>query len=93
MHETTDNYLALAVSVLANCPPERAFDLLETGDPTSYRFDITDEDVQDMIKLKMMGLTWKQLGEIYCMDKNAVYGRIRHLGGGSVKNIIKGAGA
>lgn len=68
-----ENYLALAVSILANSPPEHAFNLLTN----KFRKDITEADVRDMVQLKAK-LTYQQIGEIYGMKKEAVHKRIRN---------------
>ncbi|WP_226986697.1 hypothetical protein [Carboxydothermus hydrogenoformans] len=75
-----ENYLALAVSILANASPELAFEYLDKGKPIGWRKrkDITEEDVLDMVKLKNEHrLTYKQIAEIYGMSKDAIRHRIQ----------------
>lgn len=64
--------LILAISRNDIYIPEQAFSILAG---TEYRF--TDEDIEDMIKLKNQGLTYKEIGEIYGLHKDNVYGKIR----------------
>jgi len=81
-----EGYLALAVSILAAVPPERAFIMLEKG-PIYMTEDITEEDVQDMIKLKET-LTWPEIGEIYGITHHAVFRRVKNY---KKKTAIKAA--
>jgi hypothetical protein len=77
------NYYALIVAILAPATPELAFMLLEAESSKNlrwFRLDITPDDEIDMIKLKKE-LTYKEVGEIYCMKDHAVYNRIRRMDG------------
>lgn len=77
MYEKEENYLALAVSVLANCPPENAFVLLTTGKRNirAPRKELTDLDVEDMVKLKTE-MSWADIGATYGMSAAAAFRRV-----------------
>lgn len=61
--------------IIPNISPEQAFGLLETG-KLPERTDITEKDVKIMVKLHDMGFSYKQIGELYNMNKHAIQKRI-----------------
>lgn len=73
------NYYALVVSILKNCIPETAFEKVQSNQPSNVRNQMTDADYADMAKLRAEGLFYKELGEIYCMDKGAVYRKLKAI--------------
>ena len=75
--EISLNYHALAVAILAECSVETAFEKLLSDHPDKVKSYYTPEDVEDMRKLKAEGVSWPELGEIYCVPWTTVYGRIR----------------
>lgn len=73
-------YLALAVSILIKSTPEQSYARLGTGfSKKSFlvRKDITDSDVEEMIKLKDLGMTWDEIGESFGMDMHAAFKRVK----------------
>jgi len=74
------NYYAMAVAILAECNIETAFEKLQSDHPdmVSSRHTLTPEDTEDMRKIKAEGITWKALGEIYCIPETTAYRRLRH---------------
>lgn len=71
-----ENLYALYLWILIpNITPEQALGLLETG-KLPERTDITERDVKAMVKLRDMGFSYRQIGELYNMNKHAVQKRI-----------------
>ena len=70
-------WYAFLISIVCNVIPEVAIDMAASGTKKDNNKFITNSDIEDMIKLKKE-LTYKELGEIYCMNKDAVYSRIGH---------------
>lgn len=67
-----ENYMALAVSILGNCPPDTAFRRLENG--VSYeKHKWSWEDVDDIQKYRDQGLKWKDIAEIYDISASALH--------------------
>jgi len=73
------SYYALVVAICCSCTPETAFEKLQHERPSEVRAQLSLEDLQDMRRMKAAGYTYKQLGELYGMHPDAVYGRLRHL--------------
>ena len=73
-------YLALAVSILIKSTPEQSYARLGTGfGQKSFlvRKDITDSDVEQMIKMKESGMTWDEVGEAFGMGRPAAFKRVK----------------
>lgn len=81
-----DNWYALLICILKPVTVEKAFDLFEGIFPKVNNTAVTQDDVEDMIKLKNEGLTYRELGEIYGMSKDAVHKRIKGGCMGSQRN-------
>ena len=73
------NYYALVVSILNNCIPETAFEKVQSDRPSKVQNQLTDEDWQDMSKLRKDGVYFKELSEIYCMDKASIHRKLQRL--------------
>lgn len=75
---------ALALVSHVYLTPERAFGCLASGkkprkrEPNTY---LTDDDVADMSRMKEDKLTYRQIGEMYGLDRFAIYNRIRRCKG------------
>ncbi len=69
----SENYYALIISILKGLTPEQSFELLNTG-RIKEKYD--PEDVKDMIKLKAMGMTYKELAEAFNISVDCAYHRI-----------------
>ena len=74
------NYYALCVSILCNCIPETAFEKLQADKPSQVMNWFTPEDVEDMAALRKQGLTFRELGEIYCVDLTSINRRLSKAG-------------
>lgn len=79
--DLASNYVALAVSILNNCTPERAFDLLEDYERAtakgSVRTDITPDDIEDMHKLRAQGYKYREIGEMYGLSFEEAYYKMK----------------
>lgn len=71
------NYYALTVAILGKCNLETAFEKIQSRYPDKVRPQFSDEDLEDMCKLKAGGVSWPELGRIYDVPWTTVYGRIR----------------
>jgi Mor family transcriptional regulator len=69
-----ENWYVLCIAALGNVTVEQAFEIYSTGKKKATV--ITEEDTKDMIKLRQKGLTYKEIGEIYCMNESSVCNRI-----------------
>ena len=67
------NYYALVVSILGECIPETAFEKLQSDKPQFVKNQLTDDDWNDMVKLREQGVYYKGLGEIYCVDPSNIH--------------------
>lgn len=70
------NIAALCIAILRDdiATPEQAFAILEKREvKTAYNH----EDTEDMIKMRYQGLSYKEIGEIYGISKDAAYWKIR----------------
>lgn len=70
------NYAALAVSILKNVSPERAFLLLENPHVGSTPRKLSDMEIEDMIRVKQTH-TFDEMAEIYGMSRDAIYMQIK----------------
>ena len=74
-----ENYYALLVSILANVPPDEAFELLESG-KRPKRIGANVIDINEMKRLKhKKKMTYQQIGDLYGVSKFTVYNRIRRF--------------
>lgn len=69
----SENYYALYISILKCLTPEQSFELLSTG---RIKRECNPEDVEDMIKLKAEGMTYRELSEAYGISEDTAYHRI-----------------
>lgn len=83
VYEVQENYMALAVAILADCPPETAWKWLDKGkcQNGTHHPDVSKDDDRSMVKLKAEGLTYKEIGQMFGLTKDAVYNRIRRITG------------
>lgn len=70
----SENYYALAISIIKGLPPEQSFELLSTG---KVKQKCNPEDIQDLVRLKDMGMTYEELAEAYGISIDTVYTRIK----------------
>ena len=80
-YDKTEGLMALCVAILRKVPPEKAFALLE--DPSEKRYEdwITQEDMEDMIKMREQKppVKYWEIGEMYGISKDVVYKRIKRF--------------
>ena len=67
-----ENYMALAVAILGNCPPDAAFRRLENG-VSHETHKWSWEDVDDIQKYREQGLKWKDIAGIYNISTTALH--------------------
>lgn len=73
-----ENYYALAICIMKQCTPEQAFELMNTGKKKRTRKGEALKDAADMIRLRdNQHMTYVAIGELYGLDKDAVYRRIK----------------
>ncbi|QRN86020.1 hypothetical protein JR334_01950 [Clostridia bacterium] len=78
-----ENYAALAVAILSPrfLTVEVAFMVYEKGPRPKrgghLREAWTDQDCEDVIRLKGQGLTWPELGEVYGIKRSAMIKRMQ----------------
>lgn len=71
-----EGYYALLISILRHCTPEQAFELLNNG--TRKRWCKGNKRIiRHMVKLKEQGKTYREIGEMYGISKDAAYQHIR----------------
>ena len=73
------NYYALVVSILSECILETAFEKLQSDAPSKVQNQLTDDDWDDMARLRMQGVYYKDLSEIYGLDKATIHRKLKRL--------------
>ena len=71
-----NNWAALCVAILTTNTVEQSLELIFEG-KLSGRI-LTDEDTEDMRKLKKQGLTYAELGEIYNIGASGICRRLKY---------------
>jgi hypothetical protein len=74
-----DNWAALCVSIVKGVSPEVAFLLLNNPGIKNYGYAFTDEDTKDMVEFKKQGLTYKEIADIYGLNKDMIFRRIKRF--------------
>ncbi|MDU2834261.1 MAG: hypothetical protein E7C05_17095 [Clostridium botulinum] len=66
------NWCILLITILREqpCTMEQAAELYDKG--TLFRNKRPKEDVEDMVKFRKMGFKFKEIAEIFCLDKSTV---------------------
>ncbi|KLU66719.1 hypothetical protein DEAC_c13870 [Desulfosporosinus acididurans] len=59
--------------------PETAFEKIQSDRPSKVRNKITDDDIQDMAKLREKGLSLKDIGEIYGIDQTVICRKLKAI--------------
>lgn len=70
-----ENYCALAISIICVCSPEQAFEMLDCGKIKKHL--MSKEDARAMVWYRSKGLTYRQIGELFYIDKDSMYKRIK----------------
>lgn len=68
-----EGYMALAVCILRNVTPERAFRILDGDKRCVERRHWTLEDINEIECLRTKGMTWKQIAQMYNTTKNNIF--------------------
>lgn len=85
-----ENWYVFLICILKPVTVEKAFDLFEGISPKIINTAVTPDDVEDMIRLKREGLTYRELGDMYGMSKDAVHKRIQRRLYGEGKKLVAG---
>lgn len=74
-----ENYYALLICIIRpDYNIDRSLQAMFEGKVTRIRNTaVKRDDVEDMIRLKQQGMTYKEIGELYGMKKDAVHKRIQ----------------
>jgi predicted DNA-binding protein (UPF0251 family) len=72
-----ENYYALLICILKPVTIEKGFDLLNGKMTKVQNKSISLQDVEDMIRMKQQGMTYKAIGELFGLKKDAVHKRIQ----------------
>lgn len=75
MNALAENYYALALCILTDTIPEKAF-MLIFGDQET-RAEKRLRETLEMVNLKEQGLTYKQIGRLYGVRIDAVWKRLK----------------
>lgn len=59
-----ENYMALAVSILGNCPPDAAFRRLEKG-VSHKNHKWSWEDIDEIQTCRNQGMKWEDIAEMF----------------------------
>lgn len=87
-----ENWAALFISIYKSVPPEAAFFMIENAKPISdiaYTTVFTEKDTEDMVKLREMKITYREIREMYGLKDCTVFTRIKRFKG--TKSIKKEA--
>lgn len=71
----SENLYVLYIAIEKKLSVEKAFELYETGMVAKKK--ISKNDVEDMHQLKKNGLTYREIGEIYAVNEDTIYRRLR----------------
>lgn len=74
-----ENYYALLICIIRpDYNIDRSLQAMIDGEITKTRNTaVKKDDVEDMIRMKQQGMTYKAIGELYGMKKDAVHKRIQ----------------
>jgi predicted DNA-binding protein (UPF0251 family) len=72
-----ENYYALLICILRPVTIEQSFEMMEGKVAQIQNVTITSEDIEDMIRMKLQGMTHREIGECYGISEEATYRRIK----------------
>lgn len=90
-----DNLMALHISIQRSCPPEIAFKYLDN--PAWFNrkkkptFNWSDGDMQDILKFRQEGLTWREIGSYYNTSPGALFHLVERWLKKNDKKIVRAA--
>lgn len=70
-----ENWYSLAISIVRKVTPEQAFGLLNNGKKPPIK--LVNQELKAMGLYKRLGLTWKQIGEMYGLEESGAYKRYK----------------
>ena len=71
-----DNWAALCIAILKPATVEFALRLME--EPELTRIRLTDDDDKEILKFKDEGLSYREIGEMYCRDLHSICTTIKN---------------
>lgn len=74
-----ENYYALLICILKPITIEQGFDLMDGKFSKVQNTAIHKDDIEDMIRMKLRGMTYRDIGELYGLSEQAVYRRIKRF--------------
>jgi ATP-dependent protease Clp ATPase subunit len=72
-----ENYYALLICILRPLTIEQSFNIMEGKVTKVQNKWIRKDDVEDMIRMKQYGMTYKAIGKLFGLKKDAVHKRIK----------------
>ena len=87
-----ENYYALYLSIVQKITSTKACIAMDISVEQSTVQNVSDlknfkeKDLQEAIKLKSKGMTWKEVAEIYDIVDNTLYARVKRYMGDDWKN-------
>jgi hypothetical protein len=72
-----ENYYALLICILKPVTIEQGFDMLDGRITNRNNMAITDDDIEDMVRMKNQGMTHREIGQVYGITEEAAYRRIK----------------
>lgn len=70
-----ENWYSLAISIIRKVTPEQAFGLFNNGKKPPIRLE--NQELKAMGLYKKLGLTWKQIGEMYGLEESGAFNRYK----------------
>ena len=71
-----DNWAALCIAILKPATVEFALGLIKN--PELKRLKLTDDDVKDILKMKNEGMSYQEIGDIYCRNLHSIFTTIKN---------------
>ena len=86
----SENYYALVVAIIKDVTTERAFILMQGGDAGKKSRGFTEEEIQEMIRRRERGETYKSIGSLFDTSDYNVNATIRRYNSRQEKKKASG---
>lgn len=77
-----ENWCSLAICIIVTCTPEQAFAMYADGKRHQVKLDSID--LKAIERYKELGLTWKQIGDLFGLQESTVFKRFKRYSAGRV---------
>lgn len=67
------NYCALILAILSECSLETAFEKIQSCTPGKVKYELSQDDIQDMRKFREEGIYYHEIARYYGVTKDIVY--------------------